>query len=166
MAVRLLRLRLLGLSSQGPKDSGLVQIYAIKGYLRAAGIPVPEQGEPSFCGLFRVEPNWDELDWSEIFYFHPKLRNALVKKIDESYDGVRPDASSSSEEWDEYREYFVDVLQDIYVEFDIDGTEYELHDVIEPEDLMTFEASDDDADDYDDSDDFDDFDDSDDLMHS
>lgn len=119
--------------------------------------------EPSFCGLFRVEPNWDELDWSEIFYFHPKLRKALVKKIDESYDGVRPDASSSSEEWDEYREYFVDVLQDIYVEFDIDGTEYELHDVIEPEDLMNFEASDDDddADDYDDSDDFDDFDDSD-----
>lgn len=117
--------------------------------------------EPSFCGLFRVEPNWDELDWSEIFYFHPKLRKALVKKIDESYDGVRPDASSSSEEWDEYREYFVDVLQDIYVEFDINGTEYELHDVIEPEDLMTFEASDyfDDYDDFADSDDFDDYDD-------
>lgn len=91
-----------------------------------------------------------------------------MKKIDESYDGVRPDASSSSEDWDEYREHFVDVLQDIYVEFDIDGTEYELHDVIEPEDLMTFEASDDfnDSDDFDDSDDFadsDDFDDYDDF---
>ena len=89
------------------------------------------------------------------------LSKAIVKKIDESYDGVRPDASSSSEEWDEYREYFVDVLQDIYVEFDINGTEYELHDVIEPEDLMTFEASDyfDDYDDFADSDDFDDYDD-------
>lgn len=95
----------------------------------------------------------------------PKLRKALVKKIDESYDGVRPDASSSSDEWDEYREHFADVLQDIYVEFDIDGREYELHDVIEPEDLMTFGGSDDDYfddnDDFDDSDDFEDIDDSD-----